>query len=886
LARKGYGSLSSASRISSDRWQQIENIFHAAGELVGADRAKYLDDACGSDAELRREVESLLASLSAAETDGSGGSFEDAVQGVAAACLGAQTGSLQIPAAITEGTCLDHYRVVRMLGSGGMGEVYLAEDITLKRKVALKMLPPHLTHDPVALERLGQEARVVSALNHPNILTVFEFCHVQGRHFLVTEFVEGDTVREIVKRGPLEQSKAVDIAAQTATALTAAHASGVIHRDIKPENIIVRPDGCVKVLDFGIAKLAEPSSPLLGSSSADMPTQTMTAALFGTPRYMSPEQARGSKVDERSDLFSLGAVLYEMLTGKAAFSGDTHSDLIADILRGEPAPVARYAPKAARRLQAIVMRLLAKDRTERYQSAASLLAALERFSRRADDGMLPRLSVRLAAASFVVAVLAVLAVFLIREAKRPKTTDLRSVAVLPFRNLSPDASTDFLGFSLADALIAQLGYVKALTVRPSSAIGRYREAPADLHHAAHELNADMLLTGTYLKNGANLRITTRLIGFHPDAVLWQNTFDVKYDRVSTVQDRVAQMVITGLQLRLAPDEQLRMSSDPPGNNLAYEYYLRGVDLYSTSNFGGAIQMFEKATALDANYAPAWAYLGRAYTTNASLQFGGRDQYRLAESAYEKAIALNPVFPAPRVYMANLFTDTGRVEAAVPLLRVAVESSPNDAEAHWELGYAYRYGGLLKESEKECALARRLDPEVKINSSALNTYLYLFEYDKFLKSLPANDSPLLVFYHGFGLYYKHQYAEATTDFDRAFELDPELLPAQVGKALSDGLQHRNAAGLARLRETEDRIVTRGVRDAEAMYKVAQAYALLGDSEAALRMLWGSSTGGFFCYSYIADDPLLNSLRGSPEFARVLEVVKQRADQFARRFGSTQ
>jgi tetratricopeptide (TPR) repeat protein len=365
--------------------------------------------------------------------------------------------------------------------------------------------------------------------------------------------------------------------------------------------------------------------------------------------------------------------------------------------------------------------------------------------------------------------------------------------------------------------------------------------------------------------------------------LWQKTLDVKYGNLLTVQDSVARMIIQGLELRLGADEQARLKSDVPVNNLAYEYYLRGVDLYSASNFAAAIVMLEKSAAIDPNYAPTWAHMGRAYTTNASLRFGGRENYRRAEAAYEKAIALNPVFPEPRVYMANMLTDTGRVEEAVPLVRAALRSSPNNAEAHWELGYAYRYGGMLKESAKECELARRLDPEVKINSATLNTYLYMGEYDKFLYSLPSNDSPLLVFYHGLVSYYKHNYAEAGNDFDRAYELAPELLQAQIGKSMSDGLHHHARSGILRLNETERQMSVRGVSDPEAMYKIAQAYVMLGDRSDALRMLQQSATGGFFCYSYMTRDPLLNPLHNSSEFKRTLEEAHRRHDQFQHRFG---
>ncbi len=865
--------MPAVSRPTPDRWRQIEDVFDQATRCDPKSRPAFLEQACGTDAELRREVESLLASL-----DESAPFLESAVQSAAEAYL-----ETQAARPVATDTCLDHYRVIRMLGAGGMGEVYLAEDVRLKRKVALKMLPPHLTSDTVALRRLEQEAQLVSSLNHANLLTVFEFCYFEGRHFLVTEFIEGETVRQILGRGRLDRDRAVEIAMHAAAALSAAHASGVTHRDIKPENIIVRSDGCVKVLDFGIAKLTE--GPHQSGAKSGTSTATLaTVGGLGTPRYMSPEQARGIAVDARTDLFSLGAVLYEMLTGNAPFHGDTHSDLIADILRSDPAPLAQCAPGIPKSLQTIVARALAKDTAQRYQTADSLLTDLQQFRRNAElRSHRRRLQFLWSALSTLLIALAIAGFFIAREAMHRTTpSSPRSLAVLPFRNLKPDPNTDFLGFSLADGVIAKLGYVKALTVRPSSAINRYREGAADLHKVARQLNAGMLLTGTYIKDGDDLRITARLIGFNPDAVLWQNTLNVRYDKLLTVQDRVAKMIIQGLALQLGPDEQVHLKSDRPVASLAYEYYLRGVDLYSISNFTAAIEMLDKSAAIDPTYAPTWAYLGRAYTTNASLQFGGREQYRRAEAAYDKAIELDPAFPDPRVYMANLFTDTGRVEEAVPLLRVALQSSPNDAEAHWELGYAYRHGGMLEESAAECELARRLDPEVKINTSALNSYLYLGEYDKFLNSLPANDSPLLLFYHGLGSYYKHSYAEAAGDFDRAYELAPDLLQAQIGKALSDGLDHQRAHGLARLRDTELRMNTRGVSDSEAMYKIAQAYAVLGDRDAALRMLQRSTVGGFFCYSYIASDPLLDDLHGSPEFSRLLEQARQRELQFKRRF----
>ena len=337
-----------------------------------------------------------------------------------------------------------------------------------------------------------------------------------------------------------------------------------------------------------------------------------------------------------------------------------------------------------------------------------------------------------------------------------------------------------------------------------------------------------------------------------------------------------------MELNLSPAEAANLKPEKPINSVAYEDYLRGIDLYSLNQFGAAIEMLEKSTALEPNYAPAWAHLGRAYTTNASLQFGGREDYGKAQAVYEKAIALNPALVEPRIYMANLFTDTGRVEQAVPLLRSALRDSPNNAEAHWELGYAYRFAGMLEESLAESEKARQNNPQVKINSSAMNSYLYLGEYEKFLQSLPVNDSVYILFYRGFGEFYMDNREHAAMDFDRAFAMDPSLLPAAVGKALSYSIKHENLRGLQLLKQTESRIEERGVSDAEGLYKVAQAYAVLGDKASALHMLGHSIGGGFFCYPYFVRDPLLQNLRDEPEFKTLMSQALHRHDQFRTTF----
>jgi len=466
---------------------------------------------------------------------------------------------------------------------------------------------------------------------------------------------------------------------------------------------------------------------------------------------------------------------------------------------------------------------------------------------------------------------------------RPSVIQPRSLAILPFKSLKGDAESDFLGFSLADAVITKLGAVRSLTVRPSSAIEKYRRQPVDFRHAASELHVDTLLTGNYLRDGADLRITSQLIDVKTQSILWNGAFDLKFDRILTVQDSVAQQIVKELQLSLSPREVESLRPQQPMEPLAYEYYLRGVDLYSRNDFALAIKMLQESARINPSYALTWAHLGRALTANASFELGGRDEYRKAEAAFDKALQLSPVPIEARVYLANHFTDTGKVEQGVPLLREALKTNPNHAEVHWELGYAYRFAGMLKQSVSECERARQLDPGVKLNSSVLNSYLYLGDYDRFLASLPAdNDSALVLFYRAFGQYHKKNLGEAAKNFDAVFDLRPSLLQARIGKALSEGIRQRPARGIEILRETEGKVAVRGVGDPEAVYKIAQAYAELGDKPAALRVLRSSIDGGFFSYPYLMSDPLLDRLRGEEEFRTLLDSARKRHESFKQRF----
>jgi serine/threonine protein kinase/Tfp pilus assembly protein PilF len=862
-----------ASPGTSDFWHRLDDLFNQAMDMSPEARARFIDEACANDQRMRAELESLLRS--AETSDG----LEKVVHGAAHDFL------VKKPT-LEPGNRVAGYEIISLLGAGGMGRVYLAQDARLRRKVAIKTLSPDSIYDRDSLRRFQQEALAASALNHPNILTIYEVGEAAGVEFISSEFIDGQTLREKLSLGKLSPMDTLDIAIQAAAGLTAAHEAGIIHRDIKPENILVRKDGIVKIVDFGIAKL----TPDPNDQAPEIRTATRPGIVLGTARYMSPEQAQGLPVDGRTDIYSLGAVLDEMLGARTSLKGADKREIFAELMKDDTVP---------NELAAIVGKAMEKDRERRFQTAQQLLEALQSFRKEYEfraklhDSnpaalQAPSAPVTVGRRNYLIAFLVLLAAAVAVGYLWKRTTGhaplapMHRLAILPFRNIRQDANTDFLGYSLADAIITKLGYISSITVRPSSSVDQYRNQAVDPRKVGAELDVDTLLTGSFVRDGDDLRINSQLIDVKQMRVIWQDSIDIKYAKLLTVEDRVAQQIISGLELNLSATEAGNLKLDSPANRAAYEDYLRGVDLYAQGDFSSAIEMLERSASEGPDYALTWAHLGRAYTTAASLVFGGREMYTKALDAYKKALALNPNLINARIYMSNLYTDTGRAEEAVPLMRGAIESNHNSAEAHWELGYAYRFGGLLAESIAECERAREIAPAVKSTSSALNTYLYVGNYDKFLSTLPPNGTAYLTFYRGFGEFYQHDYPHAMQHFDRSYELDPGLLQAEVGKALAESIRHRTREGLALLKETEDKIVERGVADSEGIYKVAQAYSVLGDTAAALRLFRRTIDGGFFCYPYFVSDPLIANLRKEPGYESLLEEAKRRHDAFKARF----
>ncbi|MDQ3133342.1 MAG: serine/threonine-protein kinase, partial [Acidobacteriota bacterium] len=520
--------------MKAERWQQVERLYHAALESEPESRASFLDEACAGDAELRGEVESLLGYEERAER------FIESPALEVAAGLMAEDGT---PA--MSGRRISHYKIISSLGAGGMGEVYLAEDTTLRRKVALKLLPDFFTKDPDRLRRFAQEARAASALNHPNIITIHEIGEIEDTHYIVIEYVAGETLRRRIASTSgkgMKLAEAVEMAAQIAAALAAAHEAGITHRDIKPENVMVRPDGIVKVLDFGLAKLTEVAPSVVDSRAATLVrNDTETGMVMGTPGYMSPEQARGEKVDARTDIFSLGAMLYEMVVGRAPFAGATTSETIAALLRDEPPPLIGAPPALAR----IVSRALHKDRSERYQTANEMLADLRRHKQNLDieshspraaspeggdetatanvaarstapragrsrgSSFSPRRAVIYAGVLIALTLGALGYAWRWRQTSVAPQAEIKSLAVLPLKSL--DAGENYLGLGIADAVIRRISQTGELIVRPTSAVRRYLNEDTDALAAARQLNADAVLEGSVQRADDRLRVSVNLL---------------------------------------------------------------------------------------------------------------------------------------------------------------------------------------------------------------------------------------------------------------------------------------------------------------------------------------------------------------------------------------
>ena len=786
--------------MKPDRWQRVRTILEDALELPPNKRSHYLEKACAGDPELREEVDSLLAYREAAESflegpPASGLRDPRGPSGSATSDVGEE------PELV--GRVLSHYKILAKKGRGGMGEVYLARDQALGRDVAIKVLRQKWTSDPDGLRRFEQEARSASALNHPNIITIYEIGEYEGTPFIAMEHVEGKTLRDILGGAPLPTKKLLPIATQIAEGLAKAHAAGIVHRDLKPENLMVTSDGLVKILDFGLAKLTGPLVEI--QSETEIKVDTQAGMILGTVKYMSPEQASGRSVDYRSDQFSLGLILYEMATGKPPFKRDTAAATLAAIIERKAEPMTRLDPSLPGSFRRTVARCLVKEPEGRYASTDDVAKQLEQV-RDGLSGMAPglwlRRSAMIAMGGLLATLLAVVGLNVgeIRDRNLGGVSGIRSVAVLPLKNVSGDPEQEYFSDGITEALISDLAQIGALKVISRTSAMRYKGTGKTLPEIARELNVDAVLEGSILLAGDRVQITAQLIEAETERKLWADDYERDVRDIFSVQGEVTQAIAQAIQIRLTPAELKQLTGARPVNPEAYQAYLKGRYFFekrSPEGLKSAVEHFEYTVRVDPQYALGYVALADTYILLGNYGERPSDEVKpQAKAVALKALELDETLAEAHVSLGAVLWEYERdyLSGERELLR-AIELKPNYAMAHHRYASFLAAMGRQEEGIAAMRIALLLDPlSLRMNVDLGRAY-----------------------------YFAQRYDDAIDVYRMTLELDPDFRPAHsmLGLAYAETGQYEQA--IAEIKS--------GTSDESWSVWLGYAYAKAGDTEKA-------------------------------------------------------
>jgi TolB-like protein/predicted Ser/Thr protein kinase len=785
------------------------------------------------------------------------------------------------------GKTVSHYRILEKLGEGGMGVVYKAEDTKLKRTVALKFLPPELTRDPEAKARFIREAQAAASLDHPDICTIYEIDEADNQSFISMAYIDGERLKDKIERGPLKLEEAVEIALHIAQGLQGAHEKGIIHRDIKSANIMLTSSGQVKVMDFGLAKLA-------GTTAV-----TREGTTLGTAGYMSPEQARGEDANSRTDIWSLGVVLYEMLTGRLPFRGEYDQALVYQIMNDAPEPITSLRTGVPVEFERIVTKCLEKNSDERYQTAADLIADLRHLQRGMGAGAdvtrrsmatvaRPARRVRWwywAVPLMVVAIIAAIAFF--KMPRRATPPEEKSIAVIPFVDMSPQQDQEYFCDGMTEELINRLSNIRGLRVPARTSAFMFKGKTGDIPQIGSKLKVHTVLEGSVRKAGNELRITAQLINVADGYHLWSETYDRKLEDVFAIQDEISSAIVNALQLKLTPQETRKISEHPIDNVKAYECYLkadREVMRFDERSLDSALVYLQTAIDIMGDNAELFSGMADVYSQYANVGIRQEDYLEKAELYAMKALALRPDLASALCQLGSLTIYEGYPKGMYNGFRYykrALAANPTEIRALHGMSAIYEQVGKLSMAD---IFVERLELQDPLNPRRHIVRGYFYLYDcRFERALEQFDllyqadptSPLAQTSYSLSLAYNGKRDEALAVIDRMGRGNSNNVMTLFSFLLKYALLHDQESAL--------RLITPDFRktcwrDFEWSYWVANLLSLAGAKKEALDWLENAINRGFINYPFLRCDPFLNNIRGEERFKMLMEHAKYEWEHF--------